>query len=242
MRGVGLRLRQLRRGEVGLGRGRLAARQFHAQESARLGKPVDHAVADAGAFGERRLRPDQTAFRRLDGALALGGHAQWRGTGEPITPARRVGREHLIGAHHHLEHHAPRRQIVARHPVGEAPRRFGQGRQIEALDDGLQLPRIDRLCIGAALPDHADFLARSDRHQHEIAGLQRLALGCDVIIGGVEGERQEHRHGFDGGMVLRVVFEPEQIGHERPGQRRVKVESIAHTTIVAKTVRISIGA
>ena len=67
-----------------------------------------------------------------------------------------------------------------------------------------------------ALPDHADFLARPDRHQHEIAGPQRLALGRDVIIGGVEGERQEHRHGFDGGIPRCVsVLEPEQIGHRR---------------------------
>ncbi len=71
---------------------------------------------------------------------------------------------------------------------GQAAQRLGQRGCLEPPRDRPQVRAARPL---ARLPDHADRLARPERHLHHVAGCQRQAGGHDVAVGGVDRERDQ---------------------------------------------------
>ena len=120
-----------RRGEVELWR-RPGGKLFGDQRAG-IDQAVDHAGADAGGFGERRLRPGHAVARNLEHAGAGRRHARWGAAfEEPHAIARRRRREGAACAHHHAQHHArrasaciapPNRRSRARRAAAAARRR-----------------------------------------------------------------------------------------------------------------------
>ena len=127
-----------RRGEVELRRrpgGKLLG-----DEGAGVDQPVDHARADAGGLGERRLHPGHPVRRHLQHAGAGRRHARRCSAIEAHAVMQCGRREGTAGAHHHAQHHAWRSQRVSRHPIGEVERHARQRRHV--VDDLDDLPQL----------------------------------------------------------------------------------------------------
>ena len=165
-------------------------------QRAGIDQAVDHAGADAGGFGERRLRPSHAVARNLQHAGAGRRHARWGASfEEPHAVARRRRREGAARAHHHAQHHARRAQRVSRHPIGEVERHARQRRHIvDHLDDLAQLLGIERRRLGAlvARPDHAEIVHRRERRHDELTGRHGHALRHGIVVWRRQRERQQH--------------------------------------------------
>ncbi len=170
------------------------ARQLDLGQRPRLGQPVDHRKADVGHLGQLPLGQHQPARRRINHALASRRQPRGRRSRQPETPARLGIVEGVHRAHHHLEHHAQRRQRVARHPFREPARHFRQPLGVHALDHGLQLLGIDGGLAAHLAPHHADALHRAEGHQHEIARRQGQIRRHEIIVCRIEPQRQQNGH------------------------------------------------
>ena len=131
--------------------------------------------------------------------------------------------EHGRRAHHHAHDHAERSQRVARHPLGKAQRQGRQRRHFgERRGDGLELLVRDRLAplADGAVPHHADAGLRPERHQHEGAGAGLDPVGEQVVVGLVEGHRQQHGHapvGRGGGLPMFIQLGEQALQNPVPG-------------------------
>ena len=185
-------------------------------QRAGIDQPVDHAGADAGGFGERRLRPGHAVARDLQHAGAGRRHARWGAAfEEPHAIARRRRREGAARAHHHAQHHARRAQRVSRHPIGEVERDARQRRHVvDHLDDLAQLLGIELRRLGAlvARPHHAEIVHRRERRHDELTLAHRHALRHGIVVRRRQRERQQY--GDSNWFRFR----------QRPGSNRLRVK------------------
>ena len=168
-------------------------------ERAGIDQAVDHAGADAGGLGERRLHPGHAVCRNLEHAGAGRRHARGGvAFEEPHAVMRRRWREGAACAHHHAQHHAWRGQRVSRHPIGKVERDARQRRHVvDDLDDLAQLLGVELRGLFAlgARPDHAEIVHRGEGHDHELAWRHLHPLRHGVVVRRRKGERQKHGDG-----------------------------------------------
>ena len=169
---------------VGLARHRLR-RQHQRLQRALVDQAVDHAGRDAGLARGLALLPDHAVGEELQHAGARRRHALRRRSRKPDADLLALGAE-IAHAQAHAQHHAARRQRVARHPIDERAQLRLERRHVElGLDvfHAVVQAGLDRDVIG---PDHADGLARAERHAHDVAGLQRKLARRPIRIGVIE--------------------------------------------------------
>ena len=188
--------RQLAERELGLREIRIRRlhqffrRQHQSFQRAFVDQPVDDAGADAGLARGVALRAHEAVFEQRQHARARRGHALRRGAGAAHADALTPGPEMLAHAQGHAQHHAARRQRVAGDPVDELAQLGFQRRHVELVVDVFQPVVQARIRVGIVGPDHAQRVARAERHRHHVAGLEiearRHPIGIDLI--------ERHRH------------------------------------------------
>ena len=164
-------------------------RQFDAGERPLRDEAVDDADRALRLFGEVGLG-ERT--RRLDergeDAGARFRHPRGRASRRDDAEFRRRRRGDLVGADRHAQHHAPRRQRPARHPVDEIAERLSQRRPVADLGDALQI-------VAAALPqrpDDAGRLPRPERDADHGSGFERHARHDAIAVGDIDRDRDQH--------------------------------------------------
>jgi hypothetical protein len=120
--------------------------------------------------------------------------------GEPHADLLARRTEVLAHPQRHAQHHAARRQRVARHPVDELALLGLERRDLELVLDVLKTIVQARPHRDVVRPDHAGCSARAERHADQIARRQ-LHPGRDPVgIGLIERDRHQDiddalRHG-----------------------------------------------
>jgi integrase/recombinase XerC len=91
----------------------------------------------------------------------------------------------LAHAQRHAQDHAARGQCIASDPIDEAAQLGLERRQIELAVDVLEAIVQARIGVGVIGPDHAQSLARSERHRNDVARpkveLRRHPIGIGLI-------------------------------------------------------------
>ena len=158
---------------------------------------VDHTGADAGFARRLGLAVQQAVRQHLDQPPSGRRQTPWRLADQPHAKAHPLGPEIFAHPQRHAQHHAARRQRVIGDPIDETAQFLLQRRHIELFADILQAVVQARIGIGVLRPHHRHHLARTERHTHDIAGLQlhaaRHAIGIVLI------ERDRHQHIDDAG-------------------------------------------
>ncbi len=193
---------------IGLREG-AAHRALDAFQQADRRHGLDHRGADAGDMRQLGGRHRRPVLQLLEHAAARGRQFQRRVAGRRRRAIDDLGLgrfERGRHAHRHAQDGARRRQGVGRDPIDEAAQRLGHRQRRQQMGDVAQL--AGRHLARALAPDDADRLALAQRHDHEMAGVNRQPVGDAVVIGIRQRQRQQHADG-----PARHVF-------HRPGPRR----------------------
>ena len=169
----------------------LLGRQHHRFQRAFVDQPVDHAGRDAGLARGVALGAREPVAEQRQHARARHGHALRRRTGKPHADALAAGAEMLAHAQRHAQHHAARGERVAGDPVDEAAQLRLERRHVELPVDVLQPVVQARIGVGVLGPDHAQGLARAERHRHQVAGRKFEPGRHPVGIGLIERDRHQ---------------------------------------------------
>ena len=178
-------------------------------ERAGRDQPIDDAGRAVGFGRQRVLGAHQAVGGKLQYTLACGGEAGWGGSDPLDAEARLDGFEQGARPHQHPCNHAERGQGVARDPFRELQRQGGQwGYLGQDLGDALELfcgYRLWGLADGA-MPDEADARLRTEGNQHEGPRRRLATIGQQIVVGLVEGDRQQHRHRGANHAATRQIF------------------------------------
>ena len=210
LRRRGLRGGKIRRGKIRIGRlcNRLGRQDLRFQ-TAFVDQAVDHAGRHAGLPRRFAFGAHHAVGEKGEHARARRRHARRRRPGEPHADALARRAQMLAHAQGHAQHHAARAERVIGHPIDELAQLVFQRRNVELLDDVLELvmqagPRI------ALAPDDAGALDRAERNADEVARLE-IKPGRNAIgIGLVERDRHQDiddlllRHGRIGADSARL--------------------------------------
>ena len=181
-------------GELGIGsRHQRRRRQEDGLEHALGGQTVDHAGRHSARMGKAALGPGKPVAGEIEHLAPRRRHPFRLHAGKAETLDHRLRIEGRRRAQRHARHITRRRERIGGDPVEEGAHGFVERRAVEHLGDRPKLLRIDGIGF-LAVPDHADDLARPERHLHDRARLHGHAIGHRIAIGNRRRHRHQNRH------------------------------------------------